>query len=1106
MNKKIFPLLLGLLVMAFQVVAVATRPLTFEARVKAQEAIERVYYNHRIWPKENPGPKPPFEQMMPEAMLVAKVTDYLKKSAALDEFWQKPITAEQLQAEMERMAKGTKDPATLKELFAALGNDPTLIAECLARPILADRLIRNWYANDERFHGETKAKAEAALALADSGSLSLCDDGNYQEVAYVLSDSEESAFPQENMKRGEIALDKKRFEKQFAECPEEGKPAIIRETPEAFLLVHTILKIASRIEVGTASFPKRTIEEWLKTIGPIERFEAGTSTAYNFAIPVVTATACGEGWYNGNLGDVPDPRSGHTAVWTGTEMIVWGGSSFGYLLSGGRYNPSTDSWTGTSSDANVPVARSSHTAVWTGTEMIVWGGRYGLTALNSGGRYNPLTDEWAVTSTGANVPSARYDHTAVWTGTEMIVWGGFDTTYTNSGGRYAPSADSWIATSLGGSVPSGRNGHTAVWTGSAMVVWGGYDGSSAVNSGGRYDPSGNTWTGTSLGANVPLARNSHTAVWTGTEMIVWGGYGGGNVLNSGGRYAPSTDTWVATSSGSNVPSARDGHTAVWTGSEMIVWGGWNGSTWLNIGGRYRPSTDTWTAISGTNAPSARYSHTAVWAGSEMIVWGGWNGSSNLNSGGRYSSSTDTWTPTSTGLNVPSARMRHTAIWTGAEMVVWGGYYYSGVYYELNTGGKYNPATDSWSATSTGANVPSGRESHTAVWTGTEMIVWGGDDRNNIPISGGRYSPSTDIWTATSKGPNVPSGRFCHTAVWTGTDMVVWGGYDWTSYLNTGGRYNPLTETWTATSTGPNVPSGRECHTAVWTGSKMIVWGGYYFSSGDHYLRSGGLYDPSTNSWTVTSTGPNVPSARAGHTAVWTDSVMVVWGGYNGTTYSNAGGLYNPSSNTWAATSTGTNVPSARTSHSAIWTGAEMVIWGGHYDDGFYHYLNTGGRYNPLTNTWLPTSTIGNVPQARDSHTAVWTGSEMIVWAGYEGTDLLNTGGQYYITHVPYEVPNTTLVWSGSGKDTLSWSAASCATGYRVYRGDQRQMQNLPTGATACLSYDGTGTTTGATQTAAPSAGSFYWYLAVGYDTAGEGSAGSGTNYPLRMIVNTGTCP
>ena len=55
-------------------------------------------------------------------------------------------------------------------------------------------------------------------------------------------------------------------------------------------------------------------------------------------------------------------------------------------------------------------------------------------------------------------------------------------------------------------------------------------------------------------------------------------------------------------------------------------------------------------------------------------------------------------------------------------------------------------------------------------------------------------------------------------------MIVWGGVGNGSYLNTGGRYNPSTDSWTATST-TNAPAARFLHTAVWTGSEMIVWGG-----------------------------------------------------------------------------------------------------------------------------------------------------------------------------------------------------------------------------------------------------------------------------------------
>jgi hypothetical protein len=218
--------------------------------------------------------------------------------------------------------------------------------------------------------------------------------------------------------------------------------------------------------------------------------------------------------------------------------------------------------------ANVPSARSVHTAVWTGTEMIVWG----AAADKSGGRYNPSTDSWTATSTGANVPPARSAHTAVWTGTEMIVWGGTSDT---TGGRYSPSTDTWNATSIGANVPSPRVFHTAVWTGAEMIVWGGDDGSSnnPLNTGGRYNPTTNSWAATSTGASVPPPREWHTAVWTGNEMIVWGGYAHFTALNTGGRYDPSTNAWTATSIGTNVPSTRYFHAAAWTGTEMTVWGG-----------------------------------------------------------------------------------------------------------------------------------------------------------------------------------------------------------------------------------------------------------------------------------------------------------------------------------------------------------------------------------------------------------------------------------------------------------------------------------------------------------------------------------------------------
>jgi len=250
-------------------------------------------------------------------------------------------------------------------------------------------------------------------------------------------------------------------------------------------------------------------------------------------------------------------------------MIIWGGFNFSgtELDTGGRYNPITNSWTGTDT-TSAPAGRSYHSAIWTGTEMIVWAGYTAGGVSNTGGRYDPTSNTWINTG-NSNAPSSRTDHTAVWTGSEMIVWGGGGPEppgNLNTGGKYLPSIDSWTDTNTA-NAPPGRFKHTAVWTGIEMVVWGGGTSNGfTFNSGGKYNPGSDRWTPTST-TNAPSARSSHTAVWTGTEMIVWGG--SDTIvqlnkavktipalfllrrrtptpiprLNTGARYNPDADSW-----------------------------------------------------------------------------------------------------------------------------------------------------------------------------------------------------------------------------------------------------------------------------------------------------------------------------------------------------------------------------------------------------------------------------------------------------------------------------------------------------------------------------------------------------------------------------------
>ena len=624
--------------------------LNFADRVAYQRAIEEVYWRHRIWPKENAGPKPPLDEVMSQAQIEKKVEDYLRNSQALEDYWQRPITPDQLQAEMERMASHTKQPGVLREIFAALGNDPFVIAECLARPVLAERLITELYAHDQRFHGELKRRAEAELRTHRSVSQMKRSSGVYTEMEWIKGDATDSdsapadtkSIEAEKMNSSEWQESIEKLAGEFGKAKAEDawaqiKRAVLSPLQEdelQYYAVAVMKKSKDRLKLATVAWLKEPLRSWVtRAEAQVPVTMAAVSANYTLPTAASPSGGCTDNtWTSTSLTNAPAGRAQHAAVWTGSEMIVWGGyTGLSFLNTGGRYNPSTDSWTATST-TNAPAGRYYHTAVWTGTQMIAWGGYGNAGYLNTGGRYNPGTNSWTASST-TNAPAGRYYHTAVWTGSQMIVWGGSGgSVELGTGGRYNPSTDSWIATSTT-SAPDGRDVHTAVWTGSQMIVWGGYNSNiGSLNTGGRYNPSTDSWTVTST-TNAPAGRYHHTAVWTGSQMIVWGGIGfGGSDLNTGGRYDPGANSWTATTS-TGAPNGRDSHTGVWTGSEMIVWGGIS-SGYLNTGGRYNPSSNSWTATSTTNAPFGVAYHTAVWTGSQMIIWGGYDGGYE-NTGGRY---------------------------------------------------------------------------------------------------------------------------------------------------------------------------------------------------------------------------------------------------------------------------------------------------------------------------------------------------------------------------------------------------------------------------------------------------------------------------------------
>jgi hypothetical protein len=273
-------------------------------------------------------------------------------------------------------------------------------------------------------------------------------------------------------------------------------------------------------------------------------------------------------------------------------------------------------------------------------------------------------------------------------------------------------------------------------------------------------------------------------------------------------------------------------------------------------------------------------------------------------------------------------------------------------------------------------------------------------------------------------------------------MIVWGGTAG-SRLDTGGRYDPFGDSWLATSTGPNLPEARAGHTAVWTGSEMIVWGG----DDSGFLVSGGRYDPATDSWSATSTGMNVPAGRFSHTAVWTGTEMIVWGGNESGRSSKTGGRY----------------CAAACTSPATW-------YQDHDGDGH------GNSSVPQSACTQPTGFAAVAGDCDDISASAWS--------------------------APVEVANFKL--SGAATTGLTWNGQSTVVGPGVtYDVAQGSIGTWPVGSGSEVCLRQGIAATAIIDATLPAARSGYWYLVRGHDVCAAGTYGNRSNGTPRA---TSACP
>lgn len=321
-----------------------------------------------------------------------------------------------------------------------------------------------------------------------------------------------------------------------------------------------------------------------------------------------------------------------------------------------------------------------------------------------------------------------------------------------------------------------------------------------------------------------------------------------------------------------------------------------------------------------------------------------------------------------------------AFWTGNRLLV----------VAASTVQTWNPRRNKWKVL---VDIPQSEEcegcgySQTVVWTGAELLLWGAGFSYLAPDGSRHRGASVDLDGNVVPLPKAPiRNRWWHDAVWTGSEMIVFGGGRDYHGRRDGASYNPYSRTWRRI---PEAPVGGYANTLVWTGTEMITWGGIMDSTtGPHgyptgFAATGAAYDPARDEWRVLE--PSGLDPRGWHSAVWTSTEMLVWGGVaqpNTTCRSgcHAGdaGAYDPESGTWRAIDAGPL--SGRVEHTAVWTGSDMIVYGGDVPGGGFP-RNDGAAYDLIADTWDLLPSAPTMSRAR--HSATWTGEEMIVWGGHE---------------------------------------------------------------------------------------------------------------------------
>jgi hypothetical protein len=232
-----------------------------------------------------------------------------------------------------------------------------------------------------------------------------------------------------------------------------------------------------------------------------------------------------EGWRRGSPGPLRH-RDGAVEVWTGTELVVWGGDPNGD--SGAAYDPAADRWR---EIAPSPIpALCQAAASWSGREVLMAGPSCTSGAGSAAAAYDPAADRWRTLTLSSSPLLGGAPAVSAWTGTEWVVVSsaGPAAALDPAAGPAGPSGSPvgrWRALAAAPRSFATATFATAVWTGRELVVFGNEFHEKGPASAGpvfqhwaaTFDPAPGRWRT----LPEPPFELAATSVWDGRRLVAW---------------------------------------------------------------------------------------------------------------------------------------------------------------------------------------------------------------------------------------------------------------------------------------------------------------------------------------------------------------------------------------------------------------------------------------------------------------------------------------------------------------------------------------------------------------------------------------------------------